>query len=99
MIYSLDEYRQKRIRAQKFEARELVLEYYKVYKKLPDESILAEFFWLFSSRESIHNPAFIQKMNCVRNYDYSINVFMKTESEFKTYNDFLKYCFDGNLPK
>ena len=94
VIMSVAEYKEKRINAQKEEAKQLVLEYYDVYKKIPDESVLAEFFWLFAKKEDITNPLFIDKMECVGNYDYSMEVFLDSEPCFESYKSFLDYCFD-----
>ena len=93
VICSLEDYRQKRIAAQKKEARELVREYRNAYGKVPEQSYLAEFFWLFASRTEDIDSSFKAKMKCVRNYDYSMNVFKRTKSEFASYDDFISWCF------
>ena len=99
VLMTLEDYRKKRINAQKKEARELVKEYYHVYHRLPDESVLAEFFWLFAERKPITNESFIQKMKCVNNYDYSFEKFLETEPCFSNYKEFLNWCFDNNIPE
>lgn len=99
VLMTLEDYRRKRMNAQKREARELVQEYYRIYHKLPDESVLAEFFWLFAERKPITNESFIQKMKCVNNYDYSFDKFLKTEPSFSDYKEFLNWCFDNCIPE
>lgn len=99
VLMTLEDYRKKRMNAQKKEARELVQEYYRVYHSLPDESVLAEFFWLFAERKPITNESFIQKMKCVNNYDFSFETFLKTEPSFSDYKEFLSWCFDNSIPE
>ena len=96
VICSLEEYRQKIIHKQKYEARELVREYHNVYGTIPDQSLLSEFFWLFASRTNDIDTSFKEKMECVRNYDYSMNVFKTTKSEFGSYREFIKWCFEAD---
>ncbi len=91
--YSIDEYREKRQHAQIREAKELVLEYYRVYGKRPEPEVLAEFFWLFEDRTEQINHSFKQKMQCVRNYDDSMSCFLTSEKAFDNYDSFLEYCF------
>ena len=98
VIMSLSEYRKKRIDAQKKEAKLVVQEYFKVYKKIPDESVLAEFMWLFAKRSKLSNPSFIQKMNCVGNFEYSMDIFLGSAPTFESYDSFIDYCFDGEQP-
>lgn len=93
VICSLDEYKQRRIAAQKEEAKELVVEYYKVYGTIPPQSVLSEFFWLFTKRSEIEDESFKEKMNCVRNYDYSMNIFRNTQPDFSSYDSFIDWCF------
>ena len=96
VICTLDEYHQKRIKAQKNEAKELVLNYYEVYKKLPPKDTLSEFFWLFEKREKLTTPSFIFQMNNVRNFDYSMQQFLISEPEFTSYEAFLDYCMNSD---
>ena len=73
-------------------------EYFKVYKKIPDESVLAEFMWLFAKMSKLSNPSFLQKMNCVGNFEYSTDIFWGSRSTFESYDSFVDYCFDGEQP-
>ena len=43
VICSIEDFREKRCRAQKAEAKQLVQEYYRVYGKRPSEDVLSEF--------------------------------------------------------
>lgn len=94
VICTIEELRRKRATAQKEEARQLVLEYYKVYGKKPSEDILAEFFWLFTPRNELKRASFIKKMNCVNNYEESMRRFLNSRPEFESFEQFLDYCFN-----
>ena len=97
VICSLEDYKKKRLAAQKKEARELVLEYYKVYGKKPTKNILSEFFWLFEERKEITESSFLTQMRCMNNYDVSLDRFMNTEPVFNGYDEFLNYCFGEDV--
>lgn len=84
---------EKRRKAQKHEAKELVIEYYKTYGKKPAKHILSEFFWLFEKRDSELDGSFKWQMSNMNNYNYSINQFQNSTPEFDGYEAFLEYCF------
>ena len=92
VICSLDEYREKRQKAQLAEAIELVREYEKVYGKVPSKEALAEFFWLFEERVNLENAAFIGKMKCVNNYEASLERFLNSKPLFYGYDSFIEYA-------
>lgn len=92
VICSLDEYREKRQKAQLSEAVELVREYEKVYGKVPSKEVLAEFFWLFEERVNLENAAFIGKMKCVNNYEASLEKFLNSKPLFQGYDSFIEYA-------
>lgn len=95
VICSIDEYHQKRIAAQKKEAKELVVEYYKVRGHKPPKCALSEFFWLFEERKEITEESYISKMKEMNNYEESLNKFLNSTPEFNGYDDFLDYCLKG----
>lgn len=92
VICSLDEYREKRQKAQLSEAVELVREYEKVYGKVPAKEILAEFFWLFEERVNLENNAFIGKMKCFNNYEASLETYLNSKPVFHGYDSFIEYA-------
>ena len=92
VICSLDEYREKRQKAQLYEAIELVREYERVYGKVPCKEVLAEFFWLFEERVNLENNAFIGKMKCVNNYEVSLETFLNDKPLFHGYDSFIEYA-------
>lgn len=96
VICTLDKYLEKRRKAQKAEAKELVLEYYKVYGKRPEKNVLSEFFWLFEERDNELHPAFKFQMSVMGNYDDSMKQYKKSKPEFNGYDAFLEYCFSDD---
>lgn len=92
VICSLDEYREKRLKAQLSEAIELVRKYERVYGKVPSKEVLAEFFWLFEERVNLENNAFIGKMKCVNNYEVSLETFLNGQPLFHGYDSFIEYA-------
>ena len=52
VICSLEDYYKKRQDLQLQEAKDLVLQYFKVYNRMPEENLLDEFFWLFTPRNN-----------------------------------------------
>lgn len=96
VICSIEQYKEKREKAQTREAVELVQEYYKIYHKIPPKKELAEFFWLFEPRKELREPSFIGKMRCVNNYDASVDQFLKTKSKFDGYESFIRYCLNAD---
>lgn len=58
----------------------------------PEEDKFDEFFWLFKCREKELSKGQTQKMNCVGNYDYSMNTFYKTRPMFNGFEAFIDYC-------
>ena len=92
VICSLDEYREKRQKAQLSEAVEMVREYEKVYGKVPPNEVLAEFFWIFEERVNLENDAFIGKMKCVNNYEASLETFLNSKPLFHGYDSFTEYA-------
>ncbi len=94
VICSLDDYIVKRQKAQKDEAVELAIEYYKVYGKWPDEKVLREFLFLFKDRADglDDNEVFTEIGSLGFNYQETKARFLSTKGEFKDYNDFIQYC-------
>lgn len=91
-ICSLEEYYEKRKKAQIKEAVELVHEFYNTYKKFPEEEYLREFFFLFADKEKKLNILFDDDMKLIRNYEKSMEVFKNQKSRFSSYEDFINYC-------
>lgn len=96
VICSLEEYHEKRQKAQLNEAKELVKEYYVTYGKTPEKSMLSEFFWLFEKREKINEPSFISQMHNMNNFEKSMDMFLSTEPMFNGYDEFIEYCLKDN---
>ena len=93
VLMSLDDYNKKRLDAQIKEAKELVLEYYKVYNRIPDQEILYEFFWLFTKRDVGNlNSKFKKVMDDRPNKDKTWKKFLDTKPYFESYDEFIEYC-------
>ena len=89
VIMGLDEYYEKRVKAQLTEASEMIKKYRKTYKKEPDEYVLREHFWLFTDEtDDLHEE--YKKMNrLVDNECFSIQKMKKHKKLFNSMNDFL----------
>lgn len=88
-IMTLDEFRDKRKKEQIEEAKKVVLEYKKRFNKVPPESELEEYFFLFRNNDL---PAFNKKMKLMRNYNMSKRILKEQKTVFKNYQEFLNYC-------
>lgn len=100
VLMSLDDYYKKRLDIQVKEAKELVLEYYKVYGKIPEKETLSEFFWLFEKRsKNLTCTRFKKIMDFRPNQDKSWSKFLNTKPKFDSYKDFIDYCFDKKQDK
>ena len=92
VVCSLEEYRKKRSDAQLNEAKSLVEQYIKIYKKIPDESVLNEFFWLFTSRNGSGCEKYRNRLSLMNNYEQSLEEFMNSKPYFDSYDDFIKWA-------
>lgn len=89
-IMTLEEFRDKRKKKQIEEAKQIVLEYKKRFNKVPPESELDEYFFLFRNNDDL--PAFNKKMKLMRNYNMSKRTLEAQKTVFKNYQEFLNYC-------
>ena len=90
-ICSLDEYLEKRKKAQLDEATQLVREYYKRNNKYPEKELLREFFWLFENDYESLNNTFKDVFKLNDNEEKCIYEFNKSKPRFKDYDSFIKY--------
>lgn len=89
-VMTLEEYYEKRVKAQYEEAAELVREYREVYGKEPDDKALDEYFWLFCNDEEKLTELWKHKMTLGGNADYSYEVFRNHKPRFSSLEEFLK---------
>ncbi len=89
-IMTLDEYHEKRKSKQISEAKELVLEYYKRYNKIPEKELLREYFWLFEDNYDNLNNTFKDVIKLEGNEEFSKKVFDEHKKEFDSYEEFIK---------
>ena len=96
VVSSIEDYTKKRKIKYIEEAKELFLEYYKKYNKIPDKEIFDEFFWIFEKRNLDNLPReFTNKMELTGNWEMSKNKFLNTEPDFEGYEKFVEYCMKG----
>ena len=96
MIMSLNDYHEKRKKAQLAEASELVSLYRNRYGKEPDDRVLHEFFWFFSDGDSILTPKWKEMMKLVGNETYSYKQLKNNVKQFNDMSDFLDSIEDLN---
>ncbi|QWG87090.1 acyltransferase [Bacillus mycoides] len=88
VIMSVDEYYHKRTAEYMDEAKEMAIEYYHRYKKVPPINVFYEFYPLFLERNS--------DIAVANGFTFKVegeeNVFFKTSPKFNGYEEFLKWC-------
>ncbi|WP_252969469.1 acyltransferase [Eubacterium ventriosum] len=89
VIMSLEEYYEKRKKAQIKEATELVKCYRECYGKEPDEIALREHFWLFSNEPSGLPDCWKEVNRLCGNEEYSNEMMKKHSKKFKDMQEFL----------
>lgn len=89
VIMSLDEYYKKRKYEQVKEATELVREYREKMGKNPDESVLHEFFWLFSNDPDSLQDTYKKINKIAGNENFTKEVMRRHKKIYKDINDFL----------
>ncbi|MBQ6486710.1 acyltransferase [Candidatus Saccharibacteria bacterium] len=94
VIYSIEEYRKKRLSKQLEEAIELTIEFYKKYNKWPNKEKLREFIWLFEDRDSdiTKDPVFLEIGSLGNNFDKTKEEFYKSNGKFKNFDAFINHC-------
>lgn len=93
-ILELDEYLEKCRALQLKEAKELAIQYYNRYKRIPPKEIFYEYFPLFLSVEDMTKEQWSDNMLHLRgNYEESLTYLRKQDRPFDNYASFLKYCF------
>lgn len=92
-IMPVSDFYMKRKEKQLIEAKNLAISYYKRFNKVPPKQIFHEFFMLFEN-DVPTSELFKNKMELCGNFDDSINYIRTHKSCFKSYEDFIKYCFE-----
>lgn len=95
-IMTINEYAEKRKKAQILEAKELAIAFKDKFNKYPEPNIFHEFFYLFSNNlEVSKNHIFSEKINLCCNPKDTLNYYCSHEAPFKSYQEFMEYCFNG----
>lgn len=94
-IMDIDVFYAKRLEAQVEEAKELAIRYYHRFGKKPKKEIFHEYFMLFSEgKDVLNNIVFNNKINLGNNREQSIKYMKENTPKFKSYDEFMRYCFD-----
>lgn len=94
-IMDIDVFYAKRLEAQVEEAKELAIRYYYRFGKKPKKEVFHEYFMLFSEdKDVLNNTVFNNKINLGNNRQQSIKYMKENTPKFKSYNEFMSYCFD-----
>ncbi len=88
VVCSLDEYYEKRLKAQKAEAFELYAKYVERYKKEPTPEIFDEFFFLFQRSQDALSEAFVRQMSWGGRLEETMQNLSRNEPEFDGFEAF-----------
>lgn len=92
IVYSIEEYRDKRRDKQYSEASELVKTYRLAYKKNPNDAELAEFFWLYTGVTNEYASladVYKEKMKLLGNEKLSMQKLRENHNSFSSKEQFL----------
>lgn len=92
VIMSLEDYHEKRLKAQEKEAVEMVQEYRKVYGKDPGEPEMSEFFWLFTDNAEGLPDKWEFHMSLGGNREYSAKLMAEHKKQYADMEDFFRHC-------
>lgn len=94
-IMSIDEYYEKRERAQFNEAKELAVEYFDRYGKRPGKEVFHEYFMLFeTAKEAQKNDVFRNKIALCQNELDTVKYMSAHKAMFSSYDEFIEKCFE-----
>lgn len=94
-IAELDDFLEKRKKAQIAEAKELAVAYYDRYHKYPTEEVFHEYFFLFLDvKAALERPWCVAKMKQCGNYEDSLAYLEQNQPPFKDFQGFMDFCFD-----
>lgn len=93
-IMGLEEFYDRRCKAQLEEAKDLALAYFERFGHRPDKEVFHEYFMLFCSIKDIEDTkVFSDKMDLCMNRYMSMDWVREHKAVFDNYDEFLKYCF------
>lgn len=94
-IMGIEEFYDKRKKAQFEEARDIAVRYRKSFGVKPDKTVFNEYFLLFSSKEEADSiPAFKKQMQTSMNYDECADYMLSHKPMFSSFEDFLEACYE-----
>lgn len=99
-LMSINEYFAKRLVKQKEEAKKLAQQYYDRFKQYPNPEVFHEYFMLFGTENDVMlNDIFLNKLKLGDTEKLSIEYMKKHAPEFSNYEEFMRYCFNGEEKK
>lgn len=96
VIYSIEEYYERRKKVQLSEAVDVIRRYYNRYHCKPPIQIMNEYFWLFSNRKEGLPDSFISQNNLMPGSEsFTWNHFYNHSPQFVCYEDLVSYALHG----
>lgn len=95
VLCTIDEYAERQRENQENEAKQMAVEYQKVYKKRPPLEEFSEFFWLFDEEknEKFSSGIFDEMMNLNGNKEKAYKLYHTRTRKFSDYQSFLNWCY------
>lgn len=95
VLCSVDDYVKRQRSHQAYEAKQMAIEYKKVYHRNPPIDEFAEFFWLFDKRSEgkFSSNRFDEMMKINGNQLLSERLYDTTNRQFEDYKSFLDWCY------
>ena len=94
-IMDIDDFYKKRSALQIREAKELARTYYERFGKKPERDVFHEYFMLFETEDTYATTMiFRDKIKLCSNERDSIEYMKNHPPFFKSYDEFMRYCFD-----
>lgn len=92
-IMTLDQFLEKRKQKQLEEAKNVAVEYFNRYGKIPEKEIFNEYFMLFETAESASAiPQFLSQMKTSNNYDDTVAYMNSHCAPFSSFEEFISEC-------
>lgn len=93
-VCELEDYYEKRKKAQLKEAKELATEYYAKFGKYPPKEVFHEFFMLFADLNYVKREEWCEsKMSQCDNFEQSKEFISNHRPTFHDFDEFLNFCF------
>ena len=95
LVIPMEQYKEIREARQIQEAYQVARCYYSSFGKKPPQEIFYDYFWIFSPRDIFALPErFLNQLKLCGNYEETKALFLKSEPDFKNYDDFWDWCME-----